>query len=181
MWKTLQVKVGIWGRLPAIFTASGLLPMSTFFYMPSPLGTLGIKLCAEGLQEIELFCEVDCNPDPAAVPESEVRWQLDAYFQESDFRFSLPLHLSGTEFQQRVWRRLCRIKPGEVRTYGEIARDLGSSPRAVGNACRRNPVPVVVPCHRVVGATGIGGYSGATEGGKLDVKRWLLAYEGVHL
>jgi methylated-DNA-[protein]-cysteine S-methyltransferase len=153
--------------------------MSTRFQTLSPLGILGITLCAEGLQEIELFYETDSCLNTAAVPESEVGRQLGAYFQDGGFRFSLPLSLSGTEFQQRVWRALCRIGPGEVRTYGEIARDLGTSPRAVGNACRRNPVPIVVPCHRVVAATGIGGYSGDTDGRKLDMKRWLLTHEGV--
>jgi methylated-DNA-[protein]-cysteine S-methyltransferase len=70
------------------------------------------------------------------------------------------------------------IPPGEVRTYGALARKLRSSARAVGNACRANPVPMVVPCHRVVGATGLGGYMGAFTGDPLAIKEWLLRHEG---
>jgi methylated-DNA-[protein]-cysteine S-methyltransferase len=105
--------------------------------------------------------------------------QLDVYFRDGGFRFSLPLHLGGTAFQRRVWERMQRIPAGSTLTYGEMAAELNSSAQAVGNACRSNPVPVIVPCHRVVGAGGIGGYSGETAGRQIDIKRWLLAHEGV--
>jgi methylated-DNA-[protein]-cysteine S-methyltransferase len=112
---------------------------------------------------------------------SQVDEQLKAYSQSSRFRFDLPLVSQGTDFQQRVWAELRKIPSGQVRTYGEIAEILGSSPRAVGNACRKNPVPVIVPCHRVVSKTGIGGFSGATGGEYLKIKRRLLAHEGVEI
>ncbi len=92
-----------------------------------------------------------------------------------------PLHLAGTPFQQRVWALLRRIPPGVTRTYGELARQLGTAPRAVGAACRTNPIPLFVPCHRVVAASGAGGYFGRTAGRWLEIKRWLLAREGVRL
>ncbi|HEY9200630.1 MAG TPA: methylated-DNA--[protein]-cysteine S-methyltransferase [Gammaproteobacteria bacterium] len=107
--------------------------------------------------------------------------QILAYLQAPQFVFDLPLNPRGTSFQQSVWRYLRSIPAGEVRTYGEVAAALNSSPRAVGNACRRNPLPLVIPCHRVVSAAGIGGFSGHTAGTQIDTKRQLLAHEGVEI
>ena len=83
----------------------------------------------------------------------------------------------GTSFQRRVWAALLEIPPGRTVTYGGLAARLGSSPRAVGGACRANPVPILIPCHRVVAADGAGGYSGARAGPRLEVKGWLLEHE----
>ena len=83
----------------------------------------------------------------------------------------------GTEFQLRVWQALRQIPSGQTRTYGDLAHRLRSSPRAVGNACRNNPLPLLIPCHRVVSAAGIGGFSGCTEGHWLEIKQWLLEHE----
>jgi methylated-DNA-[protein]-cysteine S-methyltransferase len=105
--------------------------------------------------------------------------QLNEYFESRATDFDLPLALQGTLFQRRLWAELIRIPFGQTRTYGEIARLLGSSPRAVGQACRANPCPIVVPCHRVVAIKGLGGFAGDTSGRKLAVKRWLLDHEGV--
>ncbi len=107
--------------------------------------------------------------------------QILAYLKTPQFVFDLPLKPHGTEFQQSVWRYLRSIPPGEVRTYGEVAAALNSSPRAVGNACRRNPLPLVIPCHRVVSASGIGGFSGYTAGTQIDIKKQLLSHEGVEI
>jgi methylated-DNA-[protein]-cysteine S-methyltransferase len=107
--------------------------------------------------------------------------QIQAYFKTPQFLFDLPLNPHGTGFQQSVWRYLRSIPAGEVRTYGEVAADLESSPRAVGNACRRNPLPLIIPCHRVVSAAGIGGFAGHTAGTQIDIKRQLLAHEGVEI
>jgi methylated-DNA-[protein]-cysteine S-methyltransferase len=104
--------------------------------------------------------------------------QLGAYFRDPRFRFDLPMESAGTPFQRRVWEVLRAIPSGETRTYGALAAELGTSPRAVGGACRANPVPLVVPCHRVVAADGLGGFSGATAGPRLAAKRWLLVHEG---
>ena len=109
---------------------------------------------------------------------SRVADQLAAYFGGRRREFTLPLDLRGTAFQQRVWLALRTIPAGEVRTYGEVAKALGSHARAVGMACRHNPVPLVVPCHRVVAADGLGGFSGQTAGPALALKRWLLEHEG---
>ncbi len=96
--------------------------------------------------------------------------------------FEVPVRYPGdaTAFQRRVWDALRRIPYGTIRTYGELARELGTSPRAVGGACARNPIPILVPCHRVVARGGLGGFAGQWETGlALDVKRRLLALEGV--
>jgi len=100
--------------------------------------------------------------------------QLHDYFDGARTSFQLPLAPHGTPFQRRVWDALCRIPAGETRTYLQVARELGTAARAVGQANGRNPIPIIIPCHRVVGADGPGGYS--AEGG-LDTKRFLLAHE----
>ena len=84
----------------------------------------------------------------------------------------------GTVYQQTVWRELLKITAGNTITYGQLAKKLGSGPRAVANACRNNPIPVIVPCHRVVAKAGLGGYHGATSGKYLNIKKKLLAHEG---
>ena len=98
----------------------------------------------------------------------------------ADPHTSIPLQEPdcGTAFQQRVWVALQQIPVGEVRTYGELAAELGSSARAVAQACRANPLIVLIPCHRVVSASGLGGYMGKTDGPLLEIKRWLLHHEG---
>jgi len=109
---------------------------------------------------------------------AEVERQLMAYAADPAFAFDLPLAPAGTEFRRRVWRAISAIPRGETRTYGELARDLGSGPRAVGQACGDNPYPLVVPCHRVVASGGTGGFNHARDGLLLEIKRWLLRHEG---
>ncbi len=108
---------------------------------------------------------------------AEVVGQLAAYFQEPQRKFSLPLLLEGTPYQRRVWAALRAIPAGRTLTYGELAQQVGGGARAVGNACRRNPIPILVPCHRVVSVTGLGGYMGETVGAGLVLKARLLAHE----
>ena len=102
--------------------------------------------------------------------------QLEAYFAGSLTVFDLPLDPAGTPFQKRVWTQLTEIPYGCTRSYGEVARALGSAPRSVGGACGRNPIAVIIPCHRVVGTGGgLVGYSG---GEGIATKRALLRLEG---
>jgi methylated-DNA-[protein]-cysteine S-methyltransferase len=107
--------------------------------------------------------------------------QIAAYLRDGLSPFDLPIELRGTPFQRRVWQALRAIPAGRTRTYGELAELLGTSARAVGGACRVNPCPIVVPCHRVVAKRGLGGFAGDTSGRKLAIKRWLLRHEGVEL
>ena len=106
---------------------------------------------------------------------AEAERQLIAYFAGKLRHFDLPLAPQGSRFDLAVWRAMQQIPYGETRSYGELAHAVGSAPRAVGGACGRNPIPVVVPCHRVLSRTGLGGYSGA---GGLQTKTSLLALEG---
>ena len=105
--------------------------------------------------------------------------QLSRYFAEPRSRLKVSTQNQGTAYQRRVWQALQQIPVGQTRTYGQLAEQLHSSPRAVGNACRQNPVPLLVPCHRVVAATGLGGFGGKTQGKRVAMKRWLLEHEGV--
>lgn len=103
--------------------------------------------------------------------------QLEAYLADPDARFDLPLAVQGTPFQLKLWEALCQIPRGKTLTYGELARRLDGEARAVGQACGDNRLPVVIPCHRVVAAGGIGGFAHSTGGYLLEAKRWLLAHE----
>jgi methylated-DNA-[protein]-cysteine S-methyltransferase len=107
--------------------------------------------------------------------------QIERYRDDPDTRFDLPLLIEGTDFQRRVWEVMCAIPRGRTLTYGEVARKLEAggydTARAVGQACGDNRLPIVIPCHRVVAADGVGGFSHSTGGYLLEVKRWLLMHE----
>jgi len=103
--------------------------------------------------------------------------QLEAYREDPDAAFDLPLLVEGTEFQKRLWAALGEIPRGETVTYGALAARLGAEPRAVGQACGDNRLPIVIPCHRVVAADGIGGFAHSRDGFLIEAKRWLLAHE----
>ena len=154
--------------------------MTTIFVhaYASPLGTLRLESDGRALTRIRLPQEpwprIAARDDPR--PFADVVAQLDAYFAGSRAAFDLPLASCGTPFPQDVWRLLREIPYGTTVTYGELARRLGrpAASRAVGAANGRNPWPIVVPCHRVIGANGaLTGYAGG-----LDAKRFLLAREG---
>ncbi len=102
------------------------------------------------------------------------RDQLHRYFDGEITAFELPLLPAGTPYRRRVWQALCEIPYGATRSYAEIAREAGGSPRSVGQANRCNPVPIIIPCHRVLASADLGGYSG---GEGLTTKRYLLALE----
>lgn len=104
--------------------------------------------------------------------------KLDAYFSGRLHDFACPPSSQGTTFQQRVWQAIAQIPYGQVASYGDIARTIGSTPRAVGQACGKNPLPIIIPCHRVVAASGLGGFSMGSSEHSLDIKRWLLNHEG---
>lgn len=103
--------------------------------------------------------------------------QLQAYLDDPLFSFDLPLAPRGTVFQTRVWQALRQIPGGSTQSYGEVARQLDSAPRAVGQACGANPIPLVIPCHRVLARGGLGGFMNSTGGEPLAIKQWLLQHE----
>ena len=104
--------------------------------------------------------------------------QLAQYFAGERPSFDLPLETGGSAFQQRVWAAMCAIPPGRTLSYGDVARNLDSAPRAVGGACGKNPIVIVVPCHRIVGSGSLGGFGGRER--RLDIKSWLLDHERRH-
>jgi methylated-DNA-[protein]-cysteine S-methyltransferase len=127
-------------------------------------------------------------PPKNALAERAAR-QLERYRSDPDARFDLPVVIEGSPLQRAVWDAMCAIPRGRTRTYGDIARELGAQfsarlpahfpvdARAIGQACGDNRLPIVIPCHRVVAADGIGGFGHATGGYLLEVKRWLLMHE----
>ncbi len=121
------------------------------------------------------------NVEPDSALATRAVEQIERYFEKASASFDLPLAHVGTAFQRRVWQAICEIPPGAVVTYGQLAKAIGSgAPRAVGQACGANYFPLVIPCHRVVAAGGIGGFANHDDDGYFSrVKRWLLAHEGV--
>jgi methylated-DNA-[protein]-cysteine S-methyltransferase len=107
--------------------------------------------------------------------------QLERYRDDPDAKFDLPVVIEGAPLQRAVWDAMCAIPRGKTRTYGDIARELGAhfpvDARAIGQACGDNRLPIVIPCHRVVAADGLGGFGHSTGGYLLEVKRWLLMHE----
>lgn len=142
-------------------------------YIDSPLGPVQILANANGICAIS-FVTSRLTEQPSAVTTLAAQ-QLSAYFAGTLAEFSLPLAVSGTDFQQQVWSALCAIPFGQTCSYADIARSINNvkAVRAVGAANGRNPVAIVVPCHRVIGTNGtLTGYAGG-----LDKKDWLLKHE----
>ncbi len=142
-----------------------------------PFGLIGIRMRGKALAAVDLRPGITRSAPPATAAARKVASGLERYFQDPAFTPSFKLEISGTPFQRRVWRALGRIRPGTTITYGALARKLGTSARAIGGACRKNPVPIVVPCHRVVAAGGAGGFMGHSRGRTMDIKSWLLDHE----
>ena len=146
----------------------------------APFGKVGIRLEGEAVREIVYLPESSRNIAPDTPLARAAVEQIERYFERASAGFDLPLAAVGTAYQRRVWQAICEIPPGVVLTYGQLAKRLGSAPRAVGQACGANFFPIVIPCHRVVSSSGIGGF--AHHGGDgffRNVKRWLLTHEGV--
>ena len=164
-------------------------PDESSFVTASPLGRIEVVMRGDAVAAIR-YLDARASSlrgrqarrgKPQTRAARDVEEQLRRYFDNPHRRFKLKLALDGTPFQQRVWKRLVRIPPGKPLSYGELARRLGTGPRAVGGACRANPVPIVIPCHRVVTTSGVGGYCGNMRGKMQRAKRWLLRHEGAEI
>lgn len=146
----------------------------------APFGAMGIRTEEGQVREL-VYLPPHYQEKAAqdAVAEQAAQ-QVLRYFADADFRFTLPLVDAGSDFQRRVWDAICAIPRGSTRTYGQVAKLLASHPRAVGQACGANWFPLVVPCHRVTAAGGLGGFASSDDehGFTLTVKRWLLRHEG---
>ena len=172
--------------------------------LPSPFGLLTVAATCNGVCSLSFEhekgdCERRTKPGSRHPPKyielrslssccneqkvlKEAVESLQHYFDGRTMEFSLPLAPSGTPFQRAVWRILTAIPYGETKSYGWVAEQLGmrSGARAVGGACGSNPIPIIIPCHRVIASNGaIGGYSGGGIGEGISIKRRLLALEGV--
>lgn len=151
--------------------------------LPSPLGNLLLSASPEGLTGVWIMGEKHCPARPAHWHENAVEFraaarQLTEYFAGTRHAFDLPLAPQGTPFQRLAWEALQQIPYGQTRSYQEQAAAIGrpAAVRAIGTANGRNPLSIIVPCHRVIGANGsLTGY-----GGGLGAKQWLLAHEAAH-
>ncbi len=140
---------------------------------------LAIYTTGNALSAIDFVAGQSPPVSPCNAVAERVVYQLERYFDDPQWTFDLPLQLRGTDFQRRLWSALCDVPKGSTNTYGQFANLLHSGAQAVGQACRRNPAPIVVPCHRIVSQSGLGGYAGATGGNKLQIKQVLLAHESI--
>ena len=148
-------------------------------YVDSPVGRLAIEADHDAVTSVRWSNGESAHDEPMTPVLEEALRQLDRYFAGKLKRFDLPLAARGTAVQKSVWNMMSEIPFGGTATYGGMAMALGSGPRAVGMACGRNPIPIIVPCHRVLGS---GGKEGGFSGGRgLPTKRQLLALEGVVL
>lgn len=145
--------------------------------MATPFGKLGIRCDTALVHELVYLPAATPLQQPDNLLAREVIAQVRQYLKDPCSDFNLPLGSAGTDFQQRVWQSISRIPVGMTRSYGEIAKAIRSAPRAVGQACGANYFPLVIPCHRVVAATGLGGFAHHAEGFLIEVKRWLLEHE----
>ena len=153
-------------------------PQHSRAVIAAPFGTLLLEASDRHLLSIGIRTETSGLSAPSTPFLREVSRQMNAYFDDPHIPFALPLSPLGTPYQKLVWQAMTEIPPRTVKSYGQLAGELHSGARAVAGACRANRFPIIVPCHRVVGAHGIGGYCGVAGGAFLDIKRWLLRHEG---
>ena len=142
-----------------------------------PFGALGLRVEQGRLSGIDFLPATVEAVAPQGEFEKLASASLQHYFSDPTHSFRLPLLLKGTPFQQRVWQAIAAIPPGLTLTYSELAIKVGSGPRAVANACGANPIPVIIPCHRVVARSGLGGFMQGRDRDSLSIKQWLLAHE----
>ncbi|WP_090826893.1 methylated-DNA--[protein]-cysteine S-methyltransferase [Nitrosovibrio tenuis] len=148
--------------------------------LATPFAVLGLRIDEDWLTDIE-YLPIDT---PTLAPQNilarEICDQLQAYLTDPRFIFDLSMHIGGTIHQRRVWRTIQDIPSGTTRSYADIAAQLHSAPRAVGQACGANRLPIIIPCHRVIAKSGgLGGFMNASDGIPLAIKRWLLHHERV--
>ena len=173
-------------------TGRGPIAGQTETRYATPFAVLGISTDGRVLTSVRYLPRSTTPVAPQDRVAERACREIERYLADPDYRFTVPYQLDGTPFQCRVWREIekLREKLREKRrdtncsiitnTYGEMARRLRSGPRAVGGACGANPVPLIVPCHRVLAVGGgLGGFMGGKDPFPLSVKRWLLRHEGI--
>jgi methylated-DNA-[protein]-cysteine S-methyltransferase len=156
---------------------SAIAPEPLQARMPAPFAVIGVRAIGERLSGLEYLPPGAATLKPQTAFAREVCRQLAAYLEDPCFAFDLPFDFRGTAYQCRVWKAVHEIPPGKVLSYGDLARRIGSAPRPVGTACGANRIPMLIPCHRVVGSRGIGGFMHSRRGPAIEIKRWLLRHE----
>ena len=146
--------------------------------MATPFAVLDIHTAGEFLTHIEYLPRGAATLDPLDRLAERVCRQIERYLDDPEYRFNLPFGYRGTDFQCRVWRAIGAIPSGRTQTYLDVARQLRTAPRPVGGACGANRIPLMIPCHRVLGSGGIGGFMRMRRGPGIEIKRWLLRHEG---
>lgn len=143
-----------------------------------PCAVLGIRTLADQLTGLEFLPVSEKILAPSDVFTKEVCAQIATYLRDPGFSLDVPMCFSGSAHQSKVWQALRIIPAGTAQTYGALAQQLNSSPRAIGGACGDNPIPLFIPCHRVVAKNGAGGFMHHSSGAPLTIKAWLLRHEG---
>lgn len=145
----------------------------------APFSHIGIQIADEKLIGLTFLFNVKTKSSQDSFLKIIIA-QLQQYFHDPYFKFDLPLALNGTPYQRKVWQALQKIPVGKTQSYGELAQQINSGARAIGNACRRNPLPIIIPCHRIIRSNKtLGGFSGARVGQWPRIKQWLLQHENV--
>ena len=145
----------------------------------TPVGKIGVRTSDNYLLGIDYLADNNLIIKPRTIVSKDTVEQVFCYFADPEFSFEIPVSLNVTSFQKRVLQALQKIPVGTIQSYAELAQKLGTKPRLVGNACSKNPIPIIIPCHRIIASIDIGGYRGAIKGHLLEIKRWLLQHEGV--
>ena len=148
-----------------------------FAIILTPIAKFGLYAKGDVLIKAEWVLDNRTLRQPETEFLGNILQQINNFWQGAFLFSSIPMFRQGTEYRIKVMEELYRIPAGETRTYADLAASLASAPRAIGGACRNNPFPLLIPCHRVVSITGLGGYSGETEGELPEIKQKLLAHE----
>lgn len=162
---------------PAALLQQRAQPDTFSAVIDSPIGRLGIVTNEHYLLALDFLTSATPLLPARTALAQKISMQLKHYFTDPAFQFTVPVQPHGTPFQQKVWSLLQAIPAKQTKTYGEAAKLLNTSPRAIGNACRNNPIPVIIPCHRIIASNGLGGYAGYTNFHWLQKKHWLLEHE----
>jgi methylated-DNA-[protein]-cysteine S-methyltransferase len=146
--------------------------------LQTPIGKLGVCFQKNTITKCQWLLDNPLSSQINSKKTDLIDEALSYYFDTAKFLNRLELCPSGTPFQLKVWNRLKVIPSGKTMTYGELAKELNTSSRAIGQACRTNPLVLFIPCHRIVSKTGLGGYMGVQK--KVSIKSWLLEHESRH-
>lgn len=148
---------------------------------PTPFAVLGIRIIGARVSDIEYLPKHAATLDPLNPLAARACREIERYLADPEYLPRIPFEYRGTAFQCRVWKQISAIPAGRTLTYKDVARALKTAPRPVGGACGANRVPIVIPCHRVLAADGIGGFMRGRGVDALAIKRWLLRHEGVRV